>query len=695
MRFNPYLGQDRSANYVSQFVPLDLNLIQQNVQQAQQRYDQTMGAWLSTQAKAIDETAYDPTEKQNALNRLQEKFNNVYKKYNGDLGAGQSDVLGMIATSRNDPYYALNEYALEQKKRRQALEQQYGSKALRFKDMKEGLVDKETGKFRNQSDFDFEIMSDLDRQAKADSIVDAALQKASVEGGLYPTQGGKFLTSKTVAGNNLGNQLERKLPDIYKEYMSTAEGKLHARILKEELGGPKYQKDEEVEREIKSWLKGIGYNRVSPESVSLQHMVNPDYEEALKRARSGKNGGNNNGYDPQLSKSNASTGINPDNHFKTTDDILKKAREERGTYPGEKAYTIMTTVGSKPEYVKLREQMRETMRKYGVEGNFYHNGTIETPSYNSKLAGSDQKERKKQQETYTKEFDVLRDSYNNLLKQDLGKHLTSDPKDMKWHAFEPATEYDKVLTATGDPQYADDVRKLTERKEAAFHDAFKGISILDVDILGNDRGPLNGLSDKGKLKIIESYRKAKPGDASFEDLKRDNLFFDDLKKVELTKVGSEIHYRVTSKDGRQMVVRPNNATLAMKLARATADGNVKRTTASEFLRFTDNKVFKKEQGGWGTAEALPDGFSVKEVNTDPAGNTVYQLSRKVDDSNPRQPITVEQFTNYLAQTKGQEDALSYMNYIKQMYGDDPRALKQPAIISGEYTLGTTFNLIND
>ena len=276
---NPFPGlYQPQYNYQSMYVdPINLDLVREFNKDKQARFDATTNAIAQTKAGLYDSETFDPKEKEAVIKRINDEFNRVYKDYSGDMSAAAGDVIKMIADVRRDEYFDINKYALEQQKQYQALKKQYGAEGVDFTKSFPSSLRDESGAFRGREAFAYDIVKDPGMEKKAADIWNDALQQASFEGGLYSTQGGKFLESNTRFGRGIDkngkDQVDNKLDQVFNEYMSTPEGILRAKVVNELEGVPK----EQVAGRIKLWLRDIGKARVAPESIKYDRVGNPDY----------------------------------------------------------------------------------------------------------------------------------------------------------------------------------------------------------------------------------------------------------------------------------------------------------------------------------------------------------------------------------------------------------------------------------
>lgn len=278
--------------YQSTFTPIDLGVVQHGLESRQNRYDAANAAWAETKGKLYDDPTYDKAEKDRVVQAIEGNFENVYKNYNGDLGAATGDLMQMIANTRKNEYFALNKVALEKQKEYEVLKRAYGAKALEFKGMPKGLRN-EKGELRSQEEFAPEVVQDLERDQKLAAIIEQSLEQVSREGGMELSKDGKWYVSGKTSGKGYlqgkGQQYD-KTKGIYEEYKNTPEGQLHLRMLRELPGFNKEGKDPEVA--LKEYVDHAIANRIAPPSYEQQQVLNPEYKESLIRGRKGSKGNN-------------------------------------------------------------------------------------------------------------------------------------------------------------------------------------------------------------------------------------------------------------------------------------------------------------------------------------------------------------------------------------------------------------------
>lgn len=378
-------------NYQSMYVdPINLDLVREYNKDKQARFDATTNAIAQTQAGLYDSETFDPKEKEALIQRMNSQFDKVYKDYSGDMSAATNDIIKMIADVRRDEYFDINKYALEQQKAYNASRQQYGAEGVDFtKQFPSTLRDPNTKALYGRNAFAYDIVKDPGMEKKAADIWEDALQQASFESGLRSTQGGKFLESITKFGKGIDvggkDQVDSKLDKVYNEYLSTPEGQLRARVMRELEG---ITSDAEVEEQMKSWLRDIGKARVAPTSIKYDRVGNPDY-----RATSGTSSEKPNR--PMVPTEDITI---PDPTGQTGKDLRKLIADPKHPLHQEAKNKVIRTLyqaeGSKmPGYEKvLRQEITQALNTID-KGNFAIFGrkyTDKSPASTYALANLDQ-----------------------------------------------------------------------------------------------------------------------------------------------------------------------------------------------------------------------------------------------------------------------------------------------------------------
>lgn len=137
--------QPQQSQYVSQYVPKDLNFYQQQIDKSQGRYDATQAMYSEALAKLYDTPTLDAESRNKMIGQFAEGFDKVYNKYQGDLSKATGDILGLVSTARKDPFWQLNQYQVDQAK----LEQQakLAGKLIANSPSNKKIIDPETGQY--------------------------------------------------------------------------------------------------------------------------------------------------------------------------------------------------------------------------------------------------------------------------------------------------------------------------------------------------------------------------------------------------------------------------------------------------------------------------------------------------------------------------------------------------------------------
>ena len=98
--------QQPQQQYVSQYVPKDLNFYQQQIDKAQNRYDTTQAMYSEALGALGEMEAYDQDTKNEIIKGFVEDFDKTYNKYQGDLSKATGDVMGLVSKTRANPLLA-------------------------------------------------------------------------------------------------------------------------------------------------------------------------------------------------------------------------------------------------------------------------------------------------------------------------------------------------------------------------------------------------------------------------------------------------------------------------------------------------------------------------------------------------------------------------------------------------------------
>jgi len=128
--------------YQSQFVPTDFNtlgnvlgMFRQDMQQRNQQFDQGVAAEQMALAQLSELDTYDPAKKQELITSLQQRIKDVVDKRGGDYGAAASDITGIIAKEKSNPWYQFDKSKLAATKEEAKLKQLWGPDYYSDKDI--------------------------------------------------------------------------------------------------------------------------------------------------------------------------------------------------------------------------------------------------------------------------------------------------------------------------------------------------------------------------------------------------------------------------------------------------------------------------------------------------------------------------------------------------------------------------------
>lgn len=172
----------QAPQYVSSFVPQDMNLIASALKQRQERKDQIDQAFAQTQAKLNEVSTYHPELMDQVMGNLKQGFNQLYSQTGGDVSANYDQFLTYIANARSDPFWQINEAYNEQMKREDAAraEAQSKGRVLDFETLRgKKLIDPATGKYINKDALQFDVQPQLPWSEQMMSTWNYALQEES------------------------------------------------------------------------------------------------------------------------------------------------------------------------------------------------------------------------------------------------------------------------------------------------------------------------------------------------------------------------------------------------------------------------------------------------------------------------------------------------------------------------------------
>ena len=142
--------QAPQQQYVSQYVPKDLNFYQQQIDKSQARYDATQAMYSEALAKLYEVPTLDAESRNKMIDQFAQGFDQTFNKYQGDLSKATGDVLGLVSTARKDPFWQLNQHQVEQAK----LEQQakLSGKLIANSPSNKKIINPETGQYATREE---------------------------------------------------------------------------------------------------------------------------------------------------------------------------------------------------------------------------------------------------------------------------------------------------------------------------------------------------------------------------------------------------------------------------------------------------------------------------------------------------------------------------------------------------------------
>lgn len=111
--------------YQSQFIPMDLNVIQRGLDQRQQAYDASLSriAAIEDQFGQMQVDPSDIEAKQRVFGDFRNKVDEIAERYGGDYGAASRDIARELTSFRNQPFMQLAPYKrqlIEEARQREA-----------------------------------------------------------------------------------------------------------------------------------------------------------------------------------------------------------------------------------------------------------------------------------------------------------------------------------------------------------------------------------------------------------------------------------------------------------------------------------------------------------------------------------------------------------------------------------------------
>lgn len=556
------------VNYASVYNPQNLGVVQHGLESRQNRSDISNASWADAKSKLYEEASYDPEIKKEVIKSIESNFDRLYRDYSGDMSQATGDLMNMIANSRKNDYFRLNKTALEEQKKYEALKQAYGAKGLEFRGMKQGLKD-EKGNWRRPEDFKAEVVQDLERDQKLAAIIEQSLKNVSREGNL---QGGDYpgmLKRTTVSGKGIlqgkGEQYD-KTQGIYNEYLKTAEGQLHLRMLKELPG----YKSDDPEKALHDYVDAAIKNRIAPPSYSTDDMNAPN---------------NNTGTDklptdiPYLRSPIIETSKSDNKLFKDDKSVFDLANKSDGSAASKIANQRLNEVNNSKRGMFLRGMIANAAKNNGLDPD----DILSTKGYLSSAlppvgnkqssysagkvgqTGLEAPNRSKPTQASSLERIALTNyiaDYNEFLKEELQK--VTDYKNFQWNDFDIGKAY-----AIGGDKLADVVDQRSKRVTNI-------VSNMPIDSWVFENSSLAGKeikdSDREKWKVDKVYIGGDPLKGNFA-------------------VGQK------TSDGQFHITRPKSFSQAMSIVRAAKDTDARYAAIADFIDFLPNSVVIASEGG--------------------------------------------------------------------------------------------------
>lgn len=151
--------------YVPQFIPTNVGLMNQQLGQMQQRYDQA-AAMMPQFEDQYGQMLVDPSDiegKNAILGKFQGKVQDIVDRYGGDYGAASKEIARNISRFRQDPFFQLVPYkrALAEEERRKA--SQLGVFGITTKSVSDTpAYDPKTGQYASKEDLAYEVLDRRD-----------------------------------------------------------------------------------------------------------------------------------------------------------------------------------------------------------------------------------------------------------------------------------------------------------------------------------------------------------------------------------------------------------------------------------------------------------------------------------------------------------------------------------------------------
>lgn len=224
------LTRYQDPNYIAGWSPMDLRVIQQNIQGRQKRYDDIMQKYADTQALLNDSEVYDVQSATELRNKFEEGFDRLFDATGGDFVTYHNDAYRYLANAKADPAYGLLKQHAEAYKNFLKRKEQAGETGLVFKEMPERIVD-ENGYYRDPSEFTFKVDPMENWGGTQSELAGRAMQQTGWESE-FRNLGNGYLESITQTGvrdldqvlGNISKGLPGKVNQLLQNYIETTAG---------------------------------------------------------------------------------------------------------------------------------------------------------------------------------------------------------------------------------------------------------------------------------------------------------------------------------------------------------------------------------------------------------------------------------------------------------------------------------------
>ena len=284
---SPYASEPLSSGI--QYIPEDdsfqhgmMNILQQK----EQKYDQADIAQSQAFAgvkQQLTASAQDEATKNQKINDLQNGYNDIVKKHNGDLASAQSDIIKFTTGMRNDPFWKLNDVKLQQvQKYNDAMERmtEEGKDPYVMGNDPSKIPIHDGSKYSNVNDFNFKVAPSYDYNGKRDELWEKALKpeayaNVNPDGDFQQISNDKGITDNQVVKKS--QYIYNQYKDNRKEYEQEID-----RLQRETPGMTAEQADKSIKDKIMELGKSKEYNqenmKLMRDSKGKSNTKSPDYD---------------------------------------------------------------------------------------------------------------------------------------------------------------------------------------------------------------------------------------------------------------------------------------------------------------------------------------------------------------------------------------------------------------------------------